>query len=304
MSENPLVSVVLPVYNGAEHVQKAIDSVLAQTYANFELIAVDDCSTDNTLEILKANAQRDSRIKVLSNETNLKLPRTLNVGFDAASGKYLTWTSDDNKYKPNALEAMVGALEADASVDMVYADYTNIDADDNDIAEVSLAEPDALVVGNCYGACFLYTRRIAEQIGPYDADLFLAEDYDYWLRIHAAGRVVHLSENLYWYRRHAKSLTETRKTQIDAQTLKAIEKNFDSMLASAKNTGRADALFDHMLQRTSGVRRDILYKRICLISPSYPKHVRAMKRTALRARIRATWFGRLLAGIKHLVQPL
>ena len=302
MSDKPLVSVVLPVYNGAEHVQKAIDSVLAQTYADFELIAVDDCSTDNTLEILKANAKRDSRIKVLSNETNLKLPRTLNAGFAAASGKYLTWTSDDNKYKPNALEAMVGVLEADASADMVYADYTNIDADDNVICDSHLAEPDALIVSNCYGACFLYTRRIAERVGPYDADLFLAEDYDYWMRIHAAGRIVHLPENLYCYRRHAQSLSETRKAQIATQTLKAIQKNFDSMLVAAQATGQENLLFDHMLRWTDESSRTVLYKRICALSPAYSKHVRQLKRQALKDKIRETPAGRLLVKIKRAIR--
>ena len=304
MNEKPLVSIVLPVYNGAEHVQKAIDSVLAQTYADFELIAVDDCSTDNTLEILKANAKRDSRIKVLSNETNLKLPRTLNAGFAVAGGKYLTWTSDDNKYKPNALEAMVGALEADASADMVYADFTNIDADDNVIGEMSLAEPDALVAWNCCGACFLYTKRIAEHVGPYDADLFLAEDYDYWMRIYAVGRVVHLPEDLYCYRRHAQSLSETRKAQINVQTLKAIEKNLDSMLASAKANGKENLLFDHMLSRVDEGNRGAMYKRICALSPTYPKHVRQLKRQALKDKIRKTPVGRILVKIKRAIRPL
>lgn len=304
MSEKPLVSVVLPVYNGAEHVQKAIDSVLAQTYANFELIAVDDCSTDNTLEILKANAKRDSRIKVLSNETNLKLPRTLNAGFAAAGGKYLTWTSDDNKYKPNALEAMVGALEADASADMVYADYTNIDADDNVIAEVSLAESDALVAWNCCGACFLYTKSIAERVGLYDADLFLAEDYDYWLRIHAIGRIVHIPDNLYCYRRHSRSLTETRKSQIAAQTFRMIEKNFDSMLASAKATGWENAFFDLMLRMAGKEKHKGVYKRICAISPAYPRYIRQLKLQALKDKIRETPIGRILVKIKRAIRPL
>lgn len=303
MSASPLVSIVLPVYNGAEHLRKAVDSVLGQTYANFELIAVDDCSTDNTREILDLYAERDDRVKVISNETNLKLPRTLNVGFAVARGKYLTWTSDDNMYRRNAIETMVAALEG-AQADMVYADYTNIDADDNEISALPLAEPDALVAGNCYGACFLYTKTIADRVGPYDADLFLAEDYDYWLRIHAVGRIVHIPENLYFYRRHLNSLTETRKAQIGSQTLKAIEKNFDSMLDTARATGRGNDLFDHMLRWTEGEQHNAMYKRICALSPSYPKHVRAMKRAALRAKIRATWFGGLLAGIKHLVRPL
>ena len=98
------VSVVLPVYNGAKRVSKAIESVLSQSYTNLELIIVNDCSTDNTMEVLRGYADKDSRIKVYENEVNQKLPRTLNNGFSHVEGDYLTWTSDDNTYKLNAIE--------------------------------------------------------------------------------------------------------------------------------------------------------------------------------------------------------
>ena len=122
-----LVSIVLPVYNGAKYLRESIDSVISQTYKNWELIIVDDCSTDETADISKEYAQKDSRIRYFHNDINLRLPRNLNKGFSLAKGDYLTWTSDDNSYKPEAIEKLVNALETDQEAQFVYASCRIID---------------------------------------------------------------------------------------------------------------------------------------------------------------------------------
>ena len=243
------VSIVLPVYNGANHIADSINSIISQTYQNWELIVVNDCSSDNTLEICSELSKKDLRIKIISNEINLKLPNTLNTGFEIATGDYYTWTSDDNMYKPNAIELLVNTLNKNNDAVMVYADYTNIDADGNILSEEKLQEPPFIVTGNVCGACFLYTAEVAKKVGKYDANLFLAEDYDYWMRIYRYGRMIHISNNLYLYRRHSDSLTETNKASIQEQTYKAIEKNFLPLYADAKKNHLHYRLFDHMLSR-------------------------------------------------------
>lgn len=234
MRKSPLISVVLPVYNGEKYLKKSINSILKQSYRNFELIVVNDCSTDSTLEILKEFADRDNRIKIINNTVNLKLPRTLNVGFASATGDYYTWTSDDNMYKENAFEMMVNAMGEHPEVDLVYSDYTYIDSDDNITGIEICPEPENILCGNVCGACFMYTHQIAEKVGEYDAELFLAEDYDYWLRIFFLGKMFHLkNENLYLYRRHTESLTATKQNRIAEQTFKAYKKNFECMYSLA-----------------------------------------------------------------------
>ena len=106
-----LISIVLPVYNGARFLKDSIDSVIAQTHQNWELLILDDCSTDETPEIAKEYQATDSRIQYYRNEKNLKLPGNLNKGFSLAKGEYLTWTSDDNRFRPNALERMLEVLQ-------------------------------------------------------------------------------------------------------------------------------------------------------------------------------------------------
>ena len=102
----PKVSIVLPTYNGEDYLRESIESVISQTFTDWELIIVNDCSTDSTPKIAEAYAAKDCRIRVIHNEKNQKLPNSLNIGFESASGDYLTWTSDDNIFHHEALIKM------------------------------------------------------------------------------------------------------------------------------------------------------------------------------------------------------
>ena len=243
------VSIILPVYNGEDNISAAIDSVLQQTYTNFELIIVNDCSTDGTFAILEDYLNKDERIKVINNPTNQKLPKSLNIGFYHASGDYYTWTSDDNLYKCDAIEKMVNILEKMTGFDMVYSDFIRIDSEGKELGVSELDEPQGLLVGNIIGACFLYTKSVAERVGEYDVNLFLAEDYDYWLRIMREGKIYHLKEKLYYYRQHGGSLTATRQEQIGMQTYRALEKNF--LFLATYSTKKKDryAFYDQVIWR-------------------------------------------------------
>src|SRR5436190_21740360 len=97
-TSNPKVSIVLPTYNRAKYLKLSIDSCLIQTFKDFELIIVDDCSKDETPQTIKSYT--DPRIRYHRNESNQRLPRSLNIGFSLAKGEYLTWTSDDNFFLP------------------------------------------------------------------------------------------------------------------------------------------------------------------------------------------------------------
>ena len=124
-----LVSIVLPIYNGEKYMRQSIDSVIAQTYTNWELLIVDDGSTDGTAAIAMEYAEKDARIRYHKNPQNMRLPRTLNRGFSLAKGDYLTWTSDDNYYYPTAIEKMVNCLKNDQR-EFVFASCDIIDEDD------------------------------------------------------------------------------------------------------------------------------------------------------------------------------
>ena len=224
---NPdMVSIVLPVYNGAGYVTEALDSILAQTYPNFELIAVDDGSTDATPQILDDYATRDSRLRVI-HQKNQRLPGALNTGFRAAHGEFLTWSSADNRLKPDFFARMVDCLRRHPEWDAVYANEDIIGDDGKPLLNSEwyygyqhptgsghVYFPENLlelnVVPNNYvGAAFMYRNRVDFLLGGYSLFRFGTEDYDFWMRVNALMNLHHtdFAEQVYEYRFHATSLT-------------------------------------------------------------------------------------------------
>ena len=207
----PLVSVVLPTYNRADRLRTAIENVLGQTYGSMELIVVDDGSTDCTRAVVAE--VHDARVRYLW-QPNGKLPRALNTGFRAANGRYLTWTSDDNYYHPTALQRMAAFLEENRDVGFVYTDYNLVNEITGERRVVRVEPPEHLRFVNRVGACFLYRRAVYETVGNYDPQAFLAEDYDYWIRVSKRFRMEPLHEVLYDFYIHPKSLTAQYEAEV------------------------------------------------------------------------------------------
>ena len=218
-----LVSIVLPVYNQAGLLRESIDSVLKQTYTNWELIVVDDGSTDDVAAALEPYL-REPRIRLLT-QPNQKLPKALSNGFDFARGEFWTWTSADNLMEPTQLEKLVGFLRAYPVAAMVYSDYLAIDDRGQPLRDPAFRpqnrrSPDApeihlprntanlnVVQDNFIGASFLYRGWVGRLLGDY-LPWQGVEDYDYWMRMNSLLPVCHLGtdELLYRYRVHDNTL--------------------------------------------------------------------------------------------------
>lgn len=221
----PLVSIVLPTYNRATRLPRALQHCLQQTYGNLEVIVVDDGSHDDTAQVVAQFQREDARVRYAHQE-NKGLPAALNAGFRQSRGGYLTWTSDDNWYHHEAIAIMARALGEQPEVGLVYCDYEAVDGDGRLVRRVHLCEPANLMRENCVGACFLYRRRVYEVVGNYDVALFLAEDYDYWLRVRRAFSMYHIPGVApYSYGWHEASLTEKRLFGVALMTLRARLKN-------------------------------------------------------------------------------
>jgi glycosyltransferase involved in cell wall biosynthesis len=203
------VSIVLPVYNGEDYLRQSIESCLAQTHRNIELVIVDDCSQDNSPSIVSEYARRDPRVISIRNTRNKRLPGALNVGFAATTGQLLTWTSHDNFYAPDAIEALVSYLCTWRDVDLVYSAFRFIDASGSIEPSVNyLRPPWRLPIENVVGAYFLYRRRVYETVGNYREDMEYVEDYEYWVRVYKRGfKLMRLHHPMYYYRSHSDSMT-------------------------------------------------------------------------------------------------
>lgn len=246
----PKVSIVLPTYNGEKYLAESIESIVEQTFTDWELIIVDDCSSDRTYDIAKEYAKSDIRIHVVHNTENQKLPRSLNIGFDMARGKYLTWTSDDNMYQKDAIAVMAERLNKENDVFMVCADMQIIDEIGRITGRAETYSNEKIYAFNCVGACFMYKREVYERIGGYDADAFCVEDYDYWLRIiQTFGRILPIHQSLYLYRRHGKSLSVTKRKQVEDQLTKLRIKYIDELLKQLyKNKNELCRIYYEMRQ--------------------------------------------------------
>ncbi len=231
--ERGLVSVVLPAYTGAALIRESIDSVLAQTYRSFELIVVDDGSTDETAQIAESYSRVDARVRVIR-QPHGRLPRALSHGFRQARGEFLTWTSCDNRMKPAFLSRMVDCLKRHPDWDMAYANLDIIGERGELLTQTTFYDGSQkppgsghvhlpastaqlnVVANNSVGAAFLYRARVATLLGDYSPHRFVMEDYDYWMRVNAALTLRHadFDEPVYDYRFHSQSLT-SRWTEFD-----------------------------------------------------------------------------------------
>lgn len=244
-NNRPTISVILPCFNGASMLPTAIESCIKQSFEDWELIIVNDCSKDNTLEVALHYASIDNRIRVIDNETNLKLPASLNRGFSEARGLYYTWTSDDNIMHANMLQELSSFLDRNPECGLVASDYIVIDEHDNLKRKVELPDNLSVVIflNDYLGCSFMYRKEVAKHVGDYRVDLFLVEDYEYWMRIAMQYPIARLNKILYSYREHPKSLTSTRKLEIKERLVRMRLSYLDKVESKMQGNPKLLALF-------------------------------------------------------------
>lgn len=214
----PKVSVIIPIYNAELYVEKAINSILDQTYTDFELLLIDDCSTDNTMLVVEKI--KDSRIKIIHNKKNMGIANSRNIGLDNATGEYIALMDDDDLTVPDRFAKQVDFLDIHKDIDVVGGRYGVIDKNDKLVrlyaeplnnsqyikAYIMLYNP----IGN--GSAMFRNDFIKRNNISYQNNYFGMEDYRFWIDCSLHGRITNLSDVfLYW--RDTKN-NETSRTNI------------------------------------------------------------------------------------------
>lgn len=225
----PKISILMPCYNNAPYVAEAIESMLNQTFTDFELIVLDDCSSDNSEEVIKSFT--DKRIVYHRNEQNTGLANNLNIGLQMARGKLIARMDGDDISLPERLQTQVDFLEAHPDIDLCSCGMEMFGKDN----KVWLREPDPedvkitmLFYSPILHASAMWHREAFDRHGLiYRQEAFPAEDYDLWARAVANGcRLANIPQVLYRYRIHGEQVTKTddraklRNGQIQTEYLK------------------------------------------------------------------------------------
>ena len=212
----PKISVVMPVYNSEKYLPQAVESILTQTFADFEFLIVDDCSTDGTAQILADYAQRDPRIKVFHQQHNLGVAGALNVGCRQAQGELIARMDADDVSLPTRFETQVRFLDDNPEIVAVGSWVKVIDADDRMSGMISPPTNSnvvrwKLITENCLIHPTVMFRRaeVAEQ-SFYKIDI-PGQDYELWARLSLSYPLANLSEVLLYYRRWEGNVTSQRR---------------------------------------------------------------------------------------------
>lgn len=226
----PLVSIILPVYNGENYLKDAIESALAQTYERIEVIVVNDGSTDKTETIAKSYGDK---IRYFS-KTNGGVSTALNLGLSKMSGEYFSWLSHDDLYQTDKIQIEMNAITKDLT-QIVYSDYVVIDSNGTTITKMSVAEkyPNAdwslglfPILSQVLNGCSLLIHKSHfERVGFFDEQLRVTQDYDLWYKMFRGQRLIYVNQPLVMLREHGSQVThnyERNRAESDELWLKMI----------------------------------------------------------------------------------
>ena len=223
--KTPKVTVYIPTYNYGKYIEQAIQSVLNQTMEDWELIVINDGSTDNTSEILR-RYENHPKISIIEQE-NRGLTVSNNIGLRLSDGKYLMRLDADDYLDENALLVLSNILDSKPEVGLVYPDYYVID-EDGGVIEImrrkKIGEEVELLDLPAHGACTMFRKECLLQIKGYEESIECQDGYDVWLRFIQSFKPYNVNVPLFYYRQHPESLTTKRQKILE--TRKNIKRNF------------------------------------------------------------------------------
>lgn len=228
--ENPKISVLVPVYNCDRYLSAAIDSILNQTFIDFELLLMDDGSTDRSPEIMKAYAEKDRRIRVFSNP-NQGIAKTLNALLREAKSDIVARMDGDDISFPDRFAKQFDFLQQHPEVVCIAASFDVIDEKSRLINHCEVPTSDREIqdlllrgISLMIHPCAMYRKSVVVELGGYDETMVAASDLDLWLRLGEVGQLANLPETLIQYRLNKGSISHRKQEKQRNQAREACER--------------------------------------------------------------------------------
>ncbi len=229
--KNPVVSVIMPAYNGEKYINEAIESIINQTYQDWELIIVDDCSLDETVSIVKRYLS-DNRIKLYQNENNQGIAASRNKAIQKSNGKYIAIQDDDDISFPERLKEEVRFLDEYEDIDAVAGHWLKVDETGNNILSLFSAYKNPrfvkahLLLQDCIGnGSAMFRKDIIQKHSVLYRDNMLGmEDYCFWIEFSKCGTISAIDRIVYKQRVHTNQETErNEQNKINERRLQFLE---------------------------------------------------------------------------------
>lgn len=229
MFNNALVTVLMSVYNCRQTISRTIDSILNQTFENFEFLIIDDCSDDDTYSVIKG--YNDKRIRLIRNEKNLGLTKSLNYGLAKSNGKYIARIDGDDFSSPERLEKQVLFLKSNMDFVLIGTSYNILDSNYNVVKTVNYSfSPEKLFYDLIFqnmlahsSAMFLKEKVL--KVGGYNENYFYAQDYDLWSRLSFLGKIYVLPEVLTSWVNKANNISSMNFEQQNEVSFEIFQQN-------------------------------------------------------------------------------
>lgn len=219
--DTPLVSIIVPMYNAEKFVEQTLRSALTQTHHNIEVVVIDDCSTDNSLKIVKMLSTEDKRIKVISSDKNHGGPaEPRNIGIKHSSGDYICFLDADDIWVNNKIEIQLDFMRSHnidfcSSNKFDFINSTQIKDTPVNLKGKKLSYLNLLIKNTIYTSTVMMKRSLTENV-RFNSDKTYVEDYLYWLDIFRLHKpeACKLESILMYYRKHANSFSQNKLDQI------------------------------------------------------------------------------------------
>lgn len=281
-----LISVLMPNFNKSKFIGEAIESILAQTHRDFELLIVDDASTDSSVDVVSKYVSRDTRVKLFRSETHKGVAATRNTAIQQARGELIAYQDSDDTCVPERLSSQIEVLKRTGAESVVYSDYCVID-ENSEVVESHHNNnrgngrilPQLMANSFNAQAALLLPRRCFREVGPYDDALEIYEDVDMTLRLAKVFPFVHIPLPLYGRRIYWNNTVNriSRQRRYQRRSL-VIARHFSSNKGEMSR-GANDAVLQTLFSCYLGAKS---YRKMLGLALTNRNGVRILTRTTVR----------------------